>query len=93
MFNDIASEIYFTLLDMILPWACVDWVEDACEEKIDYVALHTEVLTIRERIRERLGAEDMDPDLNALLNLLEMTQMKRSRQMFECGVYYAQTIL
>lgn len=93
MFDEIASDVCFTLLDMMEPWARIPWVEDACKEKIDYVALYDEALTIRDQIRDRLGVEDVDPDLDALLDLLDDIQMRISCQMFECGVYYAQTIL
>ncbi len=82
------SEIYDTLLGLLIPEEQLSWVENAFEEKSICAEAYEEMRKAYERILDRLGMADEDEDLETMVTAMEHIQKELCKRSFQLGIRY-----
>lgn len=85
------EDIYHSLQGVLVPEARISWVEDLFLDGSPCDRAYSQMLQAYERVRDRLGVEDEDDDVEIIINFLLNIQRILGFEMFRCGVEYART--
>ena len=80
--------VFFKLLDQLTDPARVPWVEPIYVPGHPCYEGYEEASDAYRRLRERLGAQDEDPDCETMINGLLQHGGALAMEMFRCGVEY-----
>ena len=80
-----AEYVYYTLLGEAEEGFCVPGVENLFEEGSACDRAYEQMLAAYARLRERLGIENEDADVEQIINALRTIERIVSMKMFECG--------
>ncbi len=76
------TEVYETMLGLLEPEAQVSGVDNAFAEGQTCARAYEEMRNAYERLCRRLGCADEDPDLNSMVEHMEVIQKDLCRRMF-----------
>ena len=83
------EDIYDSLQGVLIPEARVPWVQNLFLEGSPCDLAYSQMLLAYERLRDRLGVEFEDDDVEIIINSLLDIQQILGFEMFRCGVAYA----
>ncbi len=83
------DNIYDSLQGVLIPEARIPWVKDLFIPGSPCDCTYAEMLRTYERLRDRLGVRDEDPDVEIIISSLMEIQRILGQEMFRCGVEYA----
>ncbi len=82
------EDIYFTVLGEIVPEYEIPWVENAFAEGSCCNQAYARLCEARERLCLRLGADDLDDDLEIMMECMHSIQLDLCARMFDAGIRY-----
>ena len=83
------ENIYLTLIGQMEDAFCVPGVENLFAEGSECDCSYTQMLDAYGRLRERLGVDDEDADVEQIINALRKIEKIISMRMFEYGMNFA----
>lgn len=83
------ENIYLTLIGQLEEAFCVAGVENLFEEGSACDCAYSQMLDAYARLRDRLGVENEDADVEQIIDALRKIEKIISMKMFECGVKFA----
>ena len=86
---EIIEDIYYSLQGVVISEARVPWVTDLFWEGSPCDRAYSEMLHAYDRLRNKLGVQDEDADVETIINSLMEIQRILGCEMFRCGVKYA----
>lgn len=89
MNNNIAEDVYYSLLGQLIPEYAVPWVDDAFAMDSSCDQQYNRIHAAYTRLRERLEEEDEDADVEILIDAFLSIQEELCLKMFQYGVEYA----
>ena len=89
MKNAFMEAVYGTLLGVLEDEACISDVQCLFEEGMPCHTLYSNMLAAYDRVRQRLGMENEDPDIEEIINSLLKISQITGYEMFCCGTRYA----
>ena len=75
-------------LGYLKPSERADWVRDISQEGSDYDAAYQKLMDVRERLSARLGTEEIDEDLEAMMNAAMELEKAVARGIFDAAMDY-----
>ena len=86
--EEIATRVYESATAVLIPDLRLPWVENEMQEGKEFYHNYGAMLDAYERLRERLGVEDADDDVEIIINALLCNEELMSKKMFCYGVAY-----
>ncbi len=86
--EEIADKVYGSILGMLVKEARLPWVENEFEPGKPYHKNYNDMHDAYERLRERLGVEDEDDDVEIMINALLDNEQILCLKMFHYGMEY-----
>ena len=88
----IIEDIYDSLQGVLIPEARVPWVRNLFLPGSPCDRAYSQMLLAYERLRDRLGVEFEDADVEIIINSLLDIQQLVGYEMFRCGLEYARSL-
>lgn len=86
--EEIAEKVYDSILGMLVKEARLPWVENEFEPGKPYHNNYNDMHDAYERLRQRLGAEDEDDDVEVIISALLENEQLLCKKMFYYGTIY-----
>ena len=86
--EEIATRVQESATAVLIPELRLPWVENEMQEGKEFYHNYGAMLDAYERLRERLGVEDADDDVEIIINALLCNEELMSKKMFCYGVAY-----
>ena len=86
------DDFYYSLQGVLVPGARISWVKDLFTPGSPCDLAYEEMLRAYDRLRNRLGVQDEDEDIEIIINSLMDIQQILASEMFLCGVTYAKSL-
>ena len=90
--EEIATRVYESATAVLIPDLRLPWVENEMQEGKEFYHNYGAMLDAYERLRERLGVEDADKDVEIMINALLNNEELLSKKMFYYGMEYQKAL-
>lgn len=88
MIEELSELVYYTLVGELSPPFAIDSIENAYSNGSECDRLYNEVCDAYDRLRQRLGVEDEDEDVEIIIGNLLSIQQILCLKMYHCGTQH-----
>ena len=90
--EEMATKVYESATAVLIQELRLPWVENEMQEGKAFYDNYGAMLDAYERLRERLGVEDADKDVEIMINALLNNEELLSKKMFYYGMEYQKAL-